>query len=72
MEGARRPRQLAPQVTRTFAPTRLQDDWLAAVYDRLLDIAFRREGTQQESKEVRVKRRCVEHGLAAGAGGRHG
>ncbi len=38
MEGNTRPRQRTPQVLRTFNPTRLQDDLLAAVYDRLLEV----------------------------------
>ena len=41
MEGKTRPRQRTPQVLRTFSPTRLQDDLLAAVYDRLLDASSR-------------------------------
>ncbi len=35
MEGQTRPRR-APHVLRCFTPSRLQDDLLAAVYDRLL------------------------------------
>ena len=72
MEGTRRPRQRAPQGTRTFAPTRLQDDLRAAVYDRLLDVGSRRDGAQDESRGARVDRSFVGHGLAAGTGGRHG
>jgi len=36
MEGQSRPRQCTPLVFRRFTPSRLQDDLLAAVYDRLL------------------------------------
>lgn len=36
MEGKSRPRPRAPHVLRRFTPSRLQDDLLAAVYDRLL------------------------------------
>jgi hypothetical protein len=72
MEGTSRPRQRAPQVTRTFAPTRLQDDLLTAVYDRLLDVGSRRGGIQDESRGAWVDRSFVAHGLAAGTGGRHG
>jgi hypothetical protein len=72
MEGTRRPRQRAPQVTRTFAPTRLQDDLLTAVYDRLLGVGSRSDGAQDESGGARGDRDFVGHGLAAGTGGRHG
>ena len=35
MEGTLRSRHRTPQVLRSYAPTRLQDDVLAAVYERL-------------------------------------
>jgi hypothetical protein len=51
MEGQSRPRRRAPHVLRCFTPTRLQDDLLAAVYDRLLaagSSAGRRHDRPQE------------------------
>jgi hypothetical protein len=39
MEGTLRSRHRSPQVLRSFAPTRLQDDLLAAVYERLLNVS---------------------------------
>ena len=38
MEGTLRKRRQAPQVLRSFAPTRLEDDVLAGVYQRLLSV----------------------------------
>jgi hypothetical protein len=38
MDGTACPRQRTLQVLRTFNPTRLQDNLLAAVYDRLLEV----------------------------------
>lgn len=51
MEGNTRPRQRGPRLLRTFRPTRLQDDLLAAVYDRLLEVGARVESVQNEVKE---------------------
>ena len=39
MEGTLRSRHRSPQVLRSFAPIRLQDDVLAAVYERLLNVS---------------------------------
>ena len=41
MEGKSRLQQRTSQVVRRLVPTRLQDDLLAAVYDRLLDASSR-------------------------------
>ena len=48
MEGNTRQRQLTPRVLRAFNPTRLQDDLLAAVYDRLLEVSARVEIVQDD------------------------
>ncbi len=40
MEGNTRRRLRAPRVLRALIPTRLQDDLLAAVYDRLLEVGL--------------------------------
>jgi hypothetical protein len=71
MEGTTRPRQRAPQVLRAFAPTRLQDDLLAAVYDRLLDVGSQRDRVQDETREPQVEWVSAEHGQPAETGGRH-
>jgi hypothetical protein len=55
MEGKRRPRPRAREVLRAFNPTRLQDDLLAAVYDRLLNVGARVEVVQDELKERQLK-----------------
>lgn len=72
MEGTKRPRQRAPQVLRTFAPTRLQDDLLAAVYDRLLDVGSQRDSVQDEPGGPQLDEVSAELGQPAGTGGRHG
>jgi hypothetical protein len=56
MDGKARPRQRAPRVFRTFVPNRLQDDLLAAVYDRLLEAGARVEGNQDEVKGAQPER----------------
>lgn len=57
MEGNTRPRQRALQVLRTFNPTRLQDDLVAAVYDRLLEVETSVGTIQGEARKPRLK--CV-------------
>ena len=52
MEGTTRKRRQAPQVLRSFAPTRLADDLLAGVYERLLTARDRFATTQTECKEM--------------------
>jgi hypothetical protein len=57
MEGQSRPRQRVPLVLRRFTPSRLQDDLLAAVYDRLLAAgisADRNRGTPPEPELARI------------------
>jgi hypothetical protein len=72
MEGTKRPRHRATRVLRTFAPTRLQDDLLTAVYDRLLDVGSERNSAQAERRRSRRAEVFPEHGQPAGTGGRHG
>ena len=72
MEGTKRPRQRAPHVLRTFAPTRLQDDLLAAVFDRLLDVGSQRDRVQDEPRGPQRDGVSAEHGQPAETGGRRG
>ena len=51
MEGTLRKRRLAPQVLRSFAPSRLEDDVLAGVYQRLLSVHDRLAALEVEFKE---------------------
>ena len=71
MEGTTRPRQRAPQVLRTFAPTRLQADLLATVYDRLLDVGTPTGDVRDGQKEHPPGCVSAEHGHQAETGGRH-
>jgi hypothetical protein len=71
MDGNTRPRQRTPQVLRTFTATRLQDDLLAAVYDRLLEVDAS-VGTVQQPRKPHLKCVPVEDGQLAKTGGRHG
>lgn len=72
MEGTKRPRQRAPQVVRAFAPTRLQDDLLAAVFDRLLEVGSRRDSVQDEPRGSQPEWVSAEHGQPAETGGQRG
>jgi hypothetical protein len=72
MEGKKRPRQRAPEVLRAFNPTRLQDDLLAAVYDRVLNVGARVKVVQDELRERQLKGISAEQGQLAKTGGRHG
>lgn len=56
MDGKARPRQRAPRVFRALVPTRLQDDLLAAVYGRLLEVGARVEGSQNEVRKTQLER----------------
>lgn len=69
MEGKTRPRQRTPQVLRTLNPTRLQDDVLAAVYDRLLQVEATVGTVLGQSRKPH--RQCVpaEDGQLAKTGG---
>jgi hypothetical protein len=57
MEGDARPRQRTLQVLRTFNPTRLQDDLVAASYDRLLQVEASVGTVQGQPRKPRL--RCV-------------
>jgi hypothetical protein len=72
MEGNTRPRQRTPQVLRTFNPTRLQEDLLAAVYDRLLEVESAVDTVQGQLRKPHLKCIPAEDGQLAKTGGRHG
>ncbi len=69
MEGKTRPRQRTPQVLRTFNPTRLQDDLLAAVYDRLLEVSVRVQTPQDKLERTQFEAVPAEGGQPANTGG---
>jgi hypothetical protein len=69
MEGKTRPRQRTPQVLRTFNPTRLQDDLLAAVYDRLLKTGVRVQISQDKLEQPQLEAVSAEDGQLAKTGG---
>ena len=71
MEGKTRLRQRALLALRVFNPTRLQDDLLATVYDRLLNVGARVDSVQDELRERQLKGISAEHGQLAKTGGRH-
>jgi hypothetical protein len=56
MEGNTRRLLRARRVLRAFKPTRLQDDLLAAVYDRLLEVGARVESVQNDLREPQLER----------------
>jgi hypothetical protein len=72
MEGKTRPRQRTPQVHRTFNPTRLQDDLLAAVYDRLLKAGVLVQISQDKLEQPQLEAVSVEDGELAETGGLYG
>jgi hypothetical protein len=72
MEGKTRPRQRAPRVLRAFNPTRLQDDLLAAVYDRLLVASSLVGRAHDEPNEAELESGSAGGGRPADTGGRHG
>jgi hypothetical protein len=69
MEGKTRPRKRALQVLRTFNPTRLQDDLVAAVYDRLLELEAAAAAVQGQPLKPHLKRIPAEDGQFAKTGG---
>jgi hypothetical protein len=69
MEGKTRPRQRTPQVLRTFNPTRLQVDLLAAVYDRLLEVSVRMQIPQDKFERPQLDAVSAEGGQLANTGG---
>ena len=68
MEGNTRQRLLTPRVLRAFKPTRLQDDLLAAVYDRLLEVSARVEIVQNDFREPQFERVSAVHRQLAKTG----
>jgi hypothetical protein len=72
MEGKTRPRQRTPQVLRTLIPTRLQDDLLGAVYDRLLDVGAGAGSVHDEAREPQTEWVSAEFGQPVKTGGRRG
>jgi hypothetical protein len=69
MEGTLRKRRQAPQVLRSFAPTRLEDDVLAGVYQRLLSVHERLAALEVEFKEKEMLAEFA-HGQLVATGGR--
>jgi hypothetical protein len=69
MEGKTRPRQRAPQVLRTFNPTRLQDDLLATVYDRLLKASVRGQVPEDKLEQPQLEAVSAEGDQLAKTGG---
>jgi len=72
MEGKTHPRQRTSQVLRRFAPTRLQDDLLTAVYDRLLDASSSAGRGRDEPRAAELELVSAGGGWLADTGGRHG
>ena len=69
MEGTLRKRRQAPQVLRSFAPTRLEDDVLAGVYERLLSVHDRLAALEVEFKDKEMLAGFA-HGQLVATGGR--
>ena len=69
MEGKTRPRQRTPQVLRTFNPTRLQDNLLAAVYDRLLEARVRVQDPLDKLEQPQLEAVSAKDGQLAKTGG---
>jgi len=69
MEGQSRPRQSSPLVLRRFTPSRLQDDLLAAVYDRLLAARSSADRTRSSPGELELVQIAAEPEPAATTGG---
>jgi hypothetical protein len=72
MEGNVRSRQGTRQLLRAFKPTRLQDDLLAAVYDRLLQVEASVGTVQEQPRKPYRQGVAAEDGQLAKTGGRHG
>ena len=68
MEGRSRARR-APHVLRHYTPSRLQDDLLAAVYDRLLAAGSSAGTSHDGTREPRRVAIAAEQDRAATAGG---
>ena len=69
MEGTLRSRHRTHQVVRSFAPTRLQDDLLAAVYERLLDVSLAMDSGHERPRTPEQVWGSAEQGQFAATGG---
>jgi hypothetical protein len=69
MEGRSRSKQSAPLVLRRYTPSRLQDDLLAATYDRLLAAQSSADRIQDRPRELELVRIRAEPEQAATTGG---
>ena len=69
MEGTLRSRHRTPQVLRSYAATRLQDDLLAAVYERLLNDTSVAYGGHERTRESQRERVSTEQGELVATGG---
>jgi hypothetical protein len=70
MEGTPRKRRQTPQVLRSFAPTRLADDVLAGVYQRLLSVHDRLAALEVEFKDKELLAGFAQGQLVATGGQR--
>ena len=69
MDGTLRSRHRTPQVLRSHAPTRLQDDLLAAVYERLLNVSSAVDsGHERRPDRERVRASSAQGQLVATGG----
>ncbi len=69
MEGTLRSRHRSPQVLRSFAPTRLQDDVLAAVHERLLNVGSAVDSGHEREGEPECVWVSTEKGQLVATGG---
>ena len=69
MEGMLCSRHHTPQVLRSFAPTRLQDDLLAAVYERLLNVSSAVDIGHERTRDPKRVGGSTEEGQLVATGG---
>jgi hypothetical protein len=69
MEGTLRSRHRTPQVLRSYAPTRLQDDLLATVYERLLIASSAVDSGHDRTRESQGGWVSTEQGELVATGG---
>ena len=69
MEGTLRSRHCTPQVFRSFAPSRLLDDLLAAVYERLLSVSSAVDSGHERTREPQREWVSIEQGQLVATGG---
>jgi hypothetical protein len=70
MDGKTLRQRRAPQVIRCFAPTRLADDLLAGIYDRLLAAGTPHSGGQSPARERVLQKLLLSDHQAMATGGR--